>query len=514
VRRPSPLALRLLAVHVLVLFLPVTGIWSLAAFEKSMLAAEERGMIAQARALAAGLERTGPLDGTSARALLAAVQRPLGSRVRVVDREGGTLADSASVEGTRRAGEPELSPTRRSWLYRLGAGLVDLGRRTGLVRRAGGNADRSAPGGIEPEIGAALAGRYGAAARTSEDGAALVLSSAVPVRAGDRVEGAVIVSRTTAGVLAALDEVRVDLFRIVLVSLAAASLLAFLLARNLVTPLARLSAAATTPRDGRSGAATPFPGMERRDEIGELARSLTRMRNRLDARMSQLESFAAEVSHELANPLAGVRSAGELLGEVEDEGQRERLAGIVAREVKRMEAIVSGLHDLAAADAEPRAPDARWTDLAEIARGVAEGVEVRGAKPVEIQVAVEGDGPKVLVPPERVAQVIGNLVDNAVDFSPPGGRVEVRVGREGGRAVLEVLDAGRGIPEANRERIFERFFSDRPETTGDRHLGLGLNLVRTIAERYGGRVEFTNRAAGGARFRVEWPLAGRAGDRG
>lgn len=500
-RRPSPLALRLLAVHSLVLFLPVAGIWSLAEYERALLAAEESGMISQARALAAGLGAHAGVDGTTAGALLRRLERPLGGRVRVVSATGEVLADTA-LPGF--AGEAASSPVRDSWLYRLGSGIV------GAWRRIGGLGERpaaAAPAPREPEIAAALAGKYGSATRPNDDGSLLVLSSAVPIRSADGVVGAVVVSRSTVGVLVALDGVRVDLFRVVLLSLVASTLLAVLLARSLVRPLARLSEAAESARrDGDRGAAG-FPGLERRDEIGDLARALTRMRAALDARVDELEGFAAEVAHELRNPLSAVRASGELLAEIEEPEQRRRLSRIIESEVARMQDVVSGLHELAQLDAEREEPAIRTSELRSLAETVAEGARVRSGGRVDVRVRGLGDRVPVPVPPERAARVLENLLSNAVDFSPPEGTVEVIVAREGRHAALEVLDAGPGIPAQHRERIFEKFFSHRPGEAGPRHLGLGLNIVRSIVERYGGRVEADDRVPRGARLRVVWPLA-------
>ena len=495
----SRLYLRLMMVALLVLFLPVAGIWSLAAFEKELLAAEERAMAVQARSLAASLAEAGVLDATAARDLLAAIERPLAGRIRILAANATALADTATQ--TREPSKSDLGKGLRDrMLYRVGAFLWRL--RNAI---APGEASEKSPSGDEEAIRTALAGGYGALTRRTADGTDTVLTVSVPIRGGSSVLGAVAVSRTTDTVLAALDRIRVDLFRTVLLSFVATGAIVLLLARGVVQPLVRLRDAADASLAHPTSPLPAFPGAERPDEIGDLARALGRLRDRLEGRLGELEAFASDVAHELRNPLATVRSAADLLRHPTTEEERERLATLVATEVRRIEEVLGALQELARLDAERLPEPALATDLREIAERVAIGYRESLGDRVAIDVRGAGEA-RVAVPPEGAARVVANLLDNAVSFSPSGSRIEIQIGRSEAEVELTVRDQGPGIPLEHRERIFDRFFTWRPGETKGGHLGLGLGIARAVTERYGGTLSLEPaQLSRGAGFRVRWP---------
>ncbi|MEO7793241.1 MAG: ATP-binding protein, partial [Thermoanaerobaculia bacterium] len=322
--------------------------------------------------------------------------------------------------------------------------------------------------------------------------------------------GAVAVSRTTESVLAALDRIRVDLFRIVLLSIFAAGLVVFVLARGLVRPLGRLRDAAdeVLARSRSRGAA--FPGAARPDEIGDLARALGGLDERLERRLDELEAFASDVAHEVKNPLAAMRSAAELLRESKDQGEIRQLTGLIANEVGRIDAVVGSLQEVARLDAGRDAgspPSALRLDV--LAERVAGGWRERA--PVGVALEVQLAGPVLVsIGEESAARVIENLLENAVSFTPVGGVVRLALEVEAGHCVLTVDDSGPGVPAEHRARIFERFFSWRPQEAARAHLGLGLGIARAIVERHGGTIALAPESAlGGARLVVRWPIAGR-----
>lgn len=492
---------RLLSVALLVLILPVAGLWSLGVFERELLQADERALAATARALAAALPC--PLDAESreASSLVARVERPLPGRVRIFNSQGIRLVDTARASGPH-AGDVAARNVRETLLYRIGAALWRL-RRTlvGTPRSEGGESDQAA-------IARALDGRFAAQTGIRSDGRVTVMTIAVPVRGASGVCGAVAVSRTTEPVLAALDRIRVDLFRIVLFSIAAAAFVMLLLARGLVQPLRQLRDAADEVLARRRHRGTEFPGARRKDEIGDLARALGGLDERLERRLGELESFASDVAHEVKNPLAAMRSAAELLRTSTEEREIRQLTALIGAEVARVDAVVAALQELArlGADREARAAISPLR-LDELVRRVADGW--RGRLPPGVRLDVELVSPvEVAIGEESAARVLDNLLENAASFVPEGGAVRVRLEARGGECRLSVLDSGPGVPEEHRNRIFERFFSWRPQETGRSHLGLGLGIARAIVERHGGTIELSADAPlGGAAFVVSWPLA-------
>jgi len=407
--------------------------------------------------------------------------------------------------------DSESRAARENPLYQLGAGLYRLvGRLSQPFAPPEPPRDTErvySPGGplLGPEVRAALAGRYGATARPTAGQRSVTLYSAIPVRSEDQVVGAVLVSQSTYRILLALYDVRLAVFRVVLASVAAAAVLSLLVSATIARPLRQLRDQAHAVVDRRGRLRGRFRGSRRRDEIGDLARALEELTGRLERHLRFIESFASDVSHELKNPLASIRTATEMLGEVEDPADRRRFLEIAWREVARMEHLLSSVREISRIDARLEAEPAVPVDLRELLPEVLESFRLRTGAKIALR---SPSGPvHAVAAPERLEQVFENLLDNAVGFSPPGGEVTVELAAEPDAAVVSVADQGPGIPEEHRERIFDRFFTWRPNEphARDGHTGLGLAIVKAIAEGYGGSVSVRNGPQGGARFEVRLP---------
>ena len=515
-RRGTRLTWRLLVFNLLLVFLPIAGLSFLGPYERQLLAAQERAMVQQGRVLSAALSSHGELSADGVRRLLAELGRRSEARLRVVDRSGALLGDSSLLGPRRplgaRAEASAAEKARRNPLYALGAWPFALWQRwfgeAGVdeATRAEyhGTAERLAG----PEVAAALRGRYGAATRLSPDSpAAVILYSAIPVRVGGEVAGAVVVSQSTARILAALYEVRLTIFVVFLASVAVAIALSLFLAGTISRPIHGLAAEARALVDGRGRLRGRFRGSNRRDELGELARALEELTRRLEARQAATESFAADVSHELKNPLASIRGATEMLAEAGEAADRRRFLAVVEQEVARMEKLLGSVREIVHLDA-PELPEERErVDLAALVGQLVESVCLRGGAAVEVRWTPPAERVVVVGAPERFAALVENLVDNAVSFSPAGSAVEIELTRERSEVRLAVADRGPGIPAEHLERVFDRFFSWRPGDAAGRHSGLGLAIVRAVAEAHGGRASAANRAGGGAVFRVSLPAA-------
>ncbi|MCG8590539.1 MAG: ATP-binding protein [Proteobacteria bacterium] len=510
-RSRTPLRIRLLAFNALLVFLPAAGVLFLDTYEERLLADQERSMVAQGQALAAALSGRGALRKEEAVRTLVELGQRSGARIRIVAPGGTVLADS-SLLGPRREPDAELPTTadpNEPWLYRLGAlpfrfyrllfGPPDAPHGTADVYRAGQPV-------LGREVRAALAGRYGAATRISSGGQrSVTLYSAVPVVDAGRPVGAILISQSTFRILQALTEVRIGVFQVFLASLAAAVLLSLLMSRTIAGPLVRLRNQADALLDRRGRLQGRFEISDRRDEIGDLARALETLRGRLDEHLGAMQAFAADVSHEFKNPLASIRSASEMLSLAETPDERKRFLDVVQREIARMEGLLTAVLEISRLDAETDDEDREPLALAELLEGVVEAQRLRSGRPPRLRVA--DSDLRVHANPERLTQVLENLLENAAGFSPEPDSVEIELARERDAARIRVSDRGPGIPPEHLDRLFDRFFSYRPDADGLPHAGLGLAIARALVERAGGRIEARNRPEGGACFELRLPLA-------
>jgi two-component system, OmpR family, sensor histidine kinase ChvG len=509
--RASRLAFRLLAFNVVLVFLPIAGVLFLGEYEERLETAEIRDVTHRARLIAAAIAREGTLDEDAFEDVIHRAKID-DLRVRLIDSLGRVVADSREIV----APAPQMPPRtdRRNILYRVGAFLVRPVLR--LVRPPErplevdyyANASR-----LEgPEIASVLRGREHFEKKISaQQQRSVTLYRMVPVVVGGWTVGAVVTSKSTFAILQELYVVRLRVMRIFIASLVAAILISIFFSTSIVRPLRqlRIDARAVLDRRGRLLRGAHFKGSRRLDEIGELSRALERIMRRLDAHVGYIETFAGDVVHELKNPLASIRNANEMIADVGDPADRRRFVRVIEQEVARMERLLSGVREITSIDARLVTEQPVEVDLGVLLTKIVEGFRLREGERVRFQLDT-GPGPLLVDATEdRLTQVFENMLDNALSFSPPGSTVIITVGAEDREVVTRIADMGPGIPDANMTRIFDRFFTHRPDASRHEggHTGLGLAIVRTIVEGYGGTISAAN-AERGAVFTVRLPRRG------
>ena len=358
-----------------------------------------------------------------------------------------------------------------------------------------------------PEAEAALANRRSVTMRRRAPEGTPFISAAAPVA---RTGEVVLLTRNARDVRRVVRDERRTLGIMLALTLTLSILLSVFLARTIALPLRRLARAAHLVRLGRARevAMPELPG--RKDEIGLLARALHDMTQTLRDRIDATEAFAADVTHELKNPLASLRSALDGLDRIEDPELRRQLVDVVRSDVVRLDRLVVDIAAVSRLDAERSRARFEPVDLGKLIESQLAGWEARAAeREVRIAFARPRAGSTVVLADEaRLARAFDSLVDNAISFSPPGGLVEIRAAHVRGDILVSVEDEGPGVPENARESIFERFHSLRPEEDGfGNHSGLGLAIARATVEGHGGtvRAEDRHNRRGGARFVIVFP---------
>jgi len=438
-------------------------------------------------------------------ALLGAIGSSQHLRLRVYDRHDKLIADSfttapGTVSFTDLAQEPALPGVARM-IDRTMDVLVGAPRVPAYREAA---PDTAA---AWPEIAEARhTGRTDVRQRYAADRTPVITAAS---RLGTR--GAMLLSlRHAPDITQSVRDARQTLAIVVGAALTVSVLLSLFLARTIVQPLRLLVRAAVRVRLGRDRSVVVPRLPERRDEIGLLARAFSDMTAALRLRIDAVESFAADVAHEIKNPLASLRSALESLDKVEDKTLRRQLAAIAAHDVKRIDRLVTEIADASRIDAQLSRATFEPVDVAALAAAL---VGARAQRGTDHACTIRTRGPGnasawVLGDPARLERVFENLIDNAVSFSPEDGEIIVALSAHDGRVVAEVIDEGPGIAMDARERVFERFHSLRPadEDFGG-HSGLGLAIARTIVEAHDGRLSAQDRSDGrpGARLVVELP---------
>jgi two-component system, OmpR family, sensor histidine kinase ChvG len=449
-----------------------------------------------------------------------------GQRARIYARDGTMIYDSAGLSSrvTRKDllapgdgdTETELSMLQHLWMK---LDSVFMPSDLPIYREIGRGNGRA-----YPEVVAALEGVSTPMLMVNHRGSHMV-SVAFPIQRMRAVQGVLLLSTRDGDIDGIRRKERHFITWIFVVALVATALTATMLAGTIARPMRKLSEAAlNAKRNIKEARDLPtFP--EHRDEIGQMALAFRDMTLALYKRIELSEKFAADVAHELKNPVTAVRSAAESLTYVKNEKDREELLENIQTDLKRLNKLITDVSNFSRLDAELSLHEAETIDLGEVTTGVASAFnEMRGtkdhAKPVatELQRTARGQEQMFLISGHegRLGQVLTNLVDNALSFSPPRGHVLVRVMAADGEIGLTVEDEGPGIPEGRFDKIFERFYTDRPdsEATHGKNSGLGLSITREIVHAHGGTIWAENRMSDdgdqvlGARFVVRLPAMG------
>ncbi|MET0251666.1 MAG: ATP-binding protein [Novosphingobium sp.] len=500
---PRPgLTIRILAVNVIALALLAGSLFYLDSLRTQLVGERFKRARAEVEIVADALAET---PRTARAALLARIGAEQDLRLRVYDARGALELDSFSLAAPAFV---LVDTAREPWLARAARGLD---RAFDFIVGAAAVAPYREPA-VDtatawPEIAEAHAGARSSVRLRYAPDRTPVISAAAPT--GARGE-ALLITRNPRDMIQLVRDARQTLAIVVAVAIFLSIQLSLFLARTIVNPLRRLVRAAVRVRLGREREVVVPRLPDRGDEIGLLARAISDMTAALRQRIDAVESFAADVAHELKNPLASLRSAVESLGKVEDPELRARLTAIAEHDVRRIDRLITEIADASRIDAELSRARFEPVDLALLAERLA-GERRRRHDAGTGGVAVEAIGPpsaRVLGDAARLERVVENLVDNAASFSPPGGKVTIAVARRYDRIELSVSDEGPGIPADQREKVFARFHSVRPaDEDFGAHSGLGLAIAKAIVEAHDGTLTIRERGRPGACLVAEFPAA-------
>jgi two-component system sensor histidine kinase ChvG len=531
----SPLLRRILLVNALPLALLVVALLYLNQYQNGLLESQVGALREQARVFAGamGESAVSSLDPANpklvpeiARSLLRRLTDPTpDAEAKLYAPDGTLMADSRMREGPggTTAAEPLPPAPDHGPVFGMIGSLYDKVLRwiphreqRSLVDLAPGAGLEWQPRDVKEELRLDSAGQSRDMPpyirRTKEN--RLLVTVAVPVEHDRHTVGIILLTREAREVDSSLFTVRVSILALFGMALALTVLLSWYLSLTIASPILRLAGVAAMMREGhgRSGS-IPARLLTRRDEVGALATALADSAEALWARMDAIERFAADVAHEIKNPLSSIRSAIETLRRMEDPARQRQLLTIIGQDVMRLDRLISDVSDASRLDAELSRVTAEQVDVGPILRTLQELDEAtrNGPQDPRLEVVAPPNGLLVWAVEDRLVQVLRNLIGNAHSFSPPGGRILVRARDLPDLVEISVEDEGPGIPDANLEHVFDRFYSERPkgETFGQ-HSGLGLSISRQIVEALRGRISAENRRDPtgkvlGARFIVRLP---------
>ena len=454
------------------------------------------------------------LDPDQASAILERLFIPRSQRARLFDANGVQLADSYIVAD--RVESKALPPARKPGQSAFGL--------PGDNPDAKPEAAQAAQAALAAEIAEAKLGEAVWSSTRRDEMGERVVSVSIPIQHVRAVLGVLTLEAGDVDQIIAGE--RKALLPFALIAVVTTLISSFLLNRLIAQPVLRMASAADRVRlDGARAIALPDIS-SRKDELGDLSRALEEMTDSMSERMDAIERFAADVAHEIKNPLTSIRSAIETLDLVTDPAARARLLGILQQDVTRLDRLVTDISNASRLDAELSREAPRAFELNLLLAEVIHLYEAQlrpGEAPGSVRVTFDAQAApqhaRIVARETPVGQVFRNLIDNARSFSAADGAVRVTLARDWGlrdhnRLIVTVDDDGPGIPPDNLETIFERFYTSRPKGKAfGGNSGLGLSIARQIVEAHGGTMRAENRkdADGnviGARFRVDLPEAG------
>jgi len=503
----SPITLRILAVNMLALGILVIGILYLGEYRRGLILSEVSGLEIQGEMFAAALGEGASVNRTDEnnRLVFSAARQMVrrlvqkGTRARLFALDGSLMADSGELiqrSATRPIFANESIIDKSLRLAQEFSSKIFFGEKELplYVERAIQTADDF------PEASMAIKGNYGGMIRQTIDGA-MMISVAVPVTRADKVLGALLLSKGSEDIELALFDVRLHIFKVFLISFAVTILLSFYFASTIARPLRKLSKAAHTLRRGLNQRDEIPDLSNRNDEIGDLSEALRQMTESLWHRMDAIESFAADVSHELKNPLTSLRSAVETAARIDNPDAQKRLMDIIQDDVSRLDRLISDISEASRVDAELSRAQAERVDI----RAMLETLVDIHQAPLEAENTLS-DTPQLKLEASpanvyaiqgmesRLVQVFRNLIGNALTFSPKAGIIKITIKRDKETLTVIFDDDGPGIPPGNEAKIFKRFYTERPEDEDfGKHSGLGLAISKQIVEAHSGTIHAENR---------------------
>nr|WP_321454901.1 sensor histidine kinase [uncultured Cohaesibacter sp.] len=465
-----------------------------------------------------------PIDPERAAPILRAAISPTDTRARIYDLAGNLIVDSNQLhsDGILRFNLPEPETTKSdSWSDRWDR-FVSWLRQVDLpLYKEMANTD----GRQYPEVAKALDGSDASIVRVNDKGR-LIVSVAVPIQRSRIITGALLLSTRDGDIDTIVEAERWGILRVFLIAALVTGTMSILLAGTIAGPVRKLSEAAERVRRGVKAREEIPDFSERKDEIGQLSQSLRDMTNTLYQRMDAIEAFAADVAHELKNPLTSLRSAVETLPLAKKPEARERLVSIILHDVRRLDRLISDISDASRLDAELARQESDEINLRALIETIVSIQDEIGSKNnIHVSLSIDDTVDKHDKPftvkgnDSRLGQVFVNLMDNARSFTPEGKEVRVSLSQKGHRVIVHVDDDGQGIQAEDVSRVFERFYTDRPQSEDfGQNSGLGLSISKQIVEAYNGDIIASNRykmnedgepeQVLGARFTVELPAVG------
>ncbi len=447
------------------------------------------------------------LDENRARSILKRLFREPGARLRLYNRDRMPVADSTVLYDEISVRPlPPIGPAAPN--LNAAAGKAVATARI-LIQGSADNPERA----LAEEVTSALQGQSVARERFNEAGERVV-SVSVPIQRVRAVVG--VLTLESSDVSSIVNAERRALYPFILTSILVTLVSASLLAWSIAMPLRKLAEAADNVRRGRSPTLDSADLRNRPDEIGDLADALSVMTSSLRDRIDANERFAADVAHEIKNPLAAIRNAAELLPRATDPDSKAKLETIILADARRVDRLITDIANASRLEGELARADKSRFSLADMIDEMARVYSSIGhARNVLVNVQHENELDRLFLigRQEAISRILTNLLDNALSYSHDDGRVTIKAGRNNGRIRIDIEDEGPGLPEEALESVFQRFYTHRPTTQGEdgradfgKHSGLGLAIARQIAEGHGGNLWAENRSdSKGARFVLEVP---------
>ncbi len=522
----SPLTRKVLAVNFIAVLIPVAGFLSLGEYRDSLIETEMDALKTQGEvfagaigegAIATTLSGDQILDIPPSQQIVRRLSESNAVRARLFLPDGELAADSRLLVAGGGIIHIQVLPPlseRRPFLDPIIDMLDWLPRRHDLPPYREAPMQNATD--YEEAMGA-LRGETSNALRLTDVGGNYILSVAVPVQRYRQVLGALMLSKNGDDIDRAVRSLRLVVLQVFAGALLITSLLSIYLAGTIARPVRRLAEAAEKVRRDIGRQNHTIPDLTGRgDEIGDLSGSFRAMTQELQAQLDAIERFAADVSHELKNPLTSLRSAVETAARVKDQKKQRQLLAIVQDDVRRLDRLITDISDASRLDAELSRAQSLEIDIAIMLTTLADMHQTTSSSKKVPEFVLKLDRVKGLTVSgmeDRLVQIFHNLIGNAVSFSPPGGKLNVSARLDGDMVEILVEDEGPGLPEGKLEAIFDRFYSERPsdEKFGT-HSGLGLSISKQIVEAHRGTIQAENIPGSdgmpaGARFIVRLPFA-------